>query len=325
MGQPTSCSKSSRSSKACAAIVGVAVAIFVASCCWFSMRTSPLQSSLTTRALGEEYISNKSLSPTKMALLIRGYLWRANYTPISSARHILHPYEHDFLAEAWPAMRANIIDEAAERCGYSVDVFIGTYQGLSPDYLDRVRRTTEATHIFEYSQHGMRQFDLAIALLKEFRLSEGALGEQYKLVIVTRDDFVYSEFFWQALSERYEVGRLNLVNTDCVGAAWDGLHVFAPSQIKTFIHGFSGMSFNAHSLYRYVPLRAHYWFNGSFGQPDRCRPPLGIVSRRQARRKSVIDRCCTYGEHIAPVLARVLDGQASCPRLAGRADALRKP
>merc|ERR1712100_315571 len=75
------------------------------------------------------------------------------------------------------------------------------------------------------------------------------------------------------------------MSNDCSDHKWDGLHVFPGQDIPVFRQAIA-QNINyprwAHALaYRTVlssrPL--NLWFQGMYGQPDECKPPMGYLDR----------------------------------------------
>ena len=80
------------------------------------------------------------------------------------------------------------------------------------------------------------QFDVPRAFLQQ-QFDASA----YQLVVMTRDDFVYRQGSWDALSSRYDPRKLNIVSTDCSGHVWDGLHCSLPHKPRSLrVHGLAG-------------------------------------------------------------------------------------
>eukprot|EP00928_Gymnodinium_smaydae_P008590 TRINITY_DN13126_c0_g1_i2.p1 TRINITY_DN13126_c0_g1~~TRINITY_DN13126_c0_g1_i2.p1 ORF type:complete len:353 (-),score=19.07 TRINITY_DN13126_c0_g1_i2:629-1687(-) len=249
---------------------------------------------------------NRSHGPLgRVALLVRGILRQQDYLPESSAKKLYEPYDHDFLLEAWPSMERHIVAAAWRRCSLRVDVYLASYFGLSSAYAARARNTTKALKFWLFPK--AQQFELAAQFLQAFRRHMTRFHYNYKLIIMTRNDFVFSEFFWPVMSAQYNRSSLNLVMIDCIGKAWDGLHVLRQHHLNLFIRGFQGRKIGAHYLRQQIPLLTeHTWVEGLFDQPDRCTHPLGTISRRQARPPSMKTRCCSYGDNPLPGIQRAI-------------------
>ena len=152
-----------------------------------------------------------------VAFVIRGVLFRSGYTPRSnSAKSLNAPYKHDFLQQAWPSMKRELIEPAKQHCGYSIHLYVVTHNesvaNFPPDFIDRVHAEVKPHNGQVFMASGRNdQWDVAGSFLRERR----SVLSRYELVIMTRDDFVYAPGSWHALSTRYLPDHLNLVSSDC--------------------------------------------------------------------------------------------------------------
>ena len=267
------------------------------------------------------------LSLTKVAFVIRGLIFKRNSQPAGGR---LHPTsDHDLLRSAWPSMLENLV-MPARLCGFDVRIHIVMHPNsrarMDDTYIHRLRAIDSSASIWTVpADTPDSQFDVPRAfLLQQFDASA------YQLVVMTRDDMVYRPGSWDALSSRYDPGKLNIVSTDCSNHVWDGFHVFPASEAAVFARAFTGKW--AHGLVSSIALeetgQLNVWFTGMYAQPDECEPAMGYLDRGD---QSIHDRFPTLSEqnqyseeeagennHCCAVAHQELDslrGLRSCPIL----------
>ena len=210
--------------------------------------------------------------------MIRGLIFKRDAQPAGGS---LHPTsDHDLLRSGWPSMLENLV-MPARLCGFDVHIHVIMHPNsrarLDDEYMQRLRAIDSGASIWTVpADTPDSQFDVPRAFLQQ-QFDASA----YQLVVMTRDDFVYRQGSWDALSSRYDPRKLNIVSTDCSGHVWDGLHVFPASQAAVFARAWSGRW--AHDLVSRIDLEEtgvlHVWFTGMYGQPDECEPAMGYLDR----------------------------------------------
>ena len=119
------------------------------------------------------------------------------------------------------------------------------------------------------------QFGLARAALLQLTVLQS-----FDLVLVTRDDFVYSDDAWAVIATKFDPRpqRINLVSMGCMKFSWDGLHLFYGVQAPLYADAFARDGKWAHLL-QIPDFEKSFFFDSYYSQPDRCHPPLGFLDR----------------------------------------------
>ena len=249
--------------------------------------------------------------PPNLAVLVRGLVWKKQSGESHWAKHrSASAYTHDALRAAFPSIMSHII-APAERCGFRVRVLIGTYNATSAQAaaeLDRRVKRMKPAHVFWYNPNlVLTQFGLAQSLLVDFFAREQRDMQSNDIVLLTRDDFVYSAHTWSAIASRYDPMQFNVAwIVGCQSGMpfyWDGLHVFPFVQTPVFATAFradvgvgprtacirgkrAARCENAHML-RHAALSLNstlIWIDGIYGNPNphvptHCKQPLGYLDR----------------------------------------------
>ena len=216
-----------------------------------------------------------------LAIVIRGLLYLEHREPMSSGRKVVKDFLHDATQRAMPSL-SRLAAKAREDCGYYTEtIAVSTVKNFPDQYLETIVDSHVSAVVMFDSQHGTEkqtasQFGLASYALKTL----ADVLRPFNMILLTRDDFVYSDWAWNVLSTRFDPRpeTLNLVNTDCSRHAWDGLHIFRGDDVDRYASEFQPMGKWAHHLDIHG-YSTNYFFFGKYSQPDRCHPAMGFIDR----------------------------------------------